>query len=141
MEEKVKLRPKVGVGVLVKNGGNIILLKRKESHGRGTWCPPGGHLEWGESLEDCAKREVKEESGCQIKNIEFLAVTNDFFQKENKHYLTVFMVADYASGNLAVCEKDKASDIKWFKKESLPRPLFLPLDNLLKSKSYPKKVW
>jgi len=84
MDEKIKLRPKVGVGVIIRKSGKILLLKRKESHGSGTWCPPGGHLEWNESLEGCARRESKEESGCNIKNIEFLAITNDFFKKENK---------------------------------------------------------
>jgi 8-oxo-dGTP diphosphatase len=141
MDEKIKLRPKVGVGVIIRKSGKILLLKRKESHGSGTWCPPGGHLEWNESLEGCARRESKEESGCNIKNIEFLAITNDFFKKENKHYVTVFMKADYKSGNVAVREKDKASEIGWFKKDALPKPLFLPLSNLSKDRSYPKRVW
>ncbi len=53
-------RPKVGVGVIVVKEGKVLLLQRKNSHGSGTWCFPGGHLEYGESLEECAKREVLE---------------------------------------------------------------------------------
>lgn len=136
-----KLRPKIGVGVIVKNKNKILLLKRIGAHGANTWCPPGGHLEWNENLETCAKREVKEESGCGIKNLKFLALTNDRFKKEGKHYITVFMAADYKSGRIRVCEKDKAVDIQWFGCKKLPKPLFLPLLNLTKNKSYPKEAW
>ena len=58
------MRPKVGIGVLVFNDLNQLLLGRRTSaHGEGEFGPPGGHLEFGESFEDCAIREVKEEAG------------------------------------------------------------------------------
>lgn len=60
-------RPAVGVGVLIFNDKKQMLLgKRKGSHGAGTWCNPGGHLEFGESFEQCAIREVEEETGLKI---------------------------------------------------------------------------
>ncbi len=46
MENK---RPKVGLGVLIFKDGKVLLGKRKGAHGEGTWCPPGGHLEFGET--------------------------------------------------------------------------------------------
>ena len=70
-----------------------------------------------------------------------LAITNDKFRRDKKHYLTIIMAADYKSGKIKVCEKDKASDIKWFPWDQLPTPLFLPLFNLVKNKSYPKGAW
>ncbi|MBM3257771.1 MAG: NUDIX domain-containing protein [Candidatus Nealsonbacteria bacterium] len=136
-----KLFPKVGVGVITRKGKKILLLKRIGAHDANTWCPPGGHLEWGESPERCAKREVKEETGCQIKNIRLLAVTNDKFKKDKKHYVTLVMTADYKSGQEKVCEKDKANDIKWFNYNKLPKPLFVSLFNLVNNNSYPKNVW
>ena len=51
MEQKI---PKVGVGVIVRREGRILLGKRKGSHGENTWAPPGGHLEFMESVEECA---------------------------------------------------------------------------------------
>ena len=72
-------RPKVGVGVIIVKEGKILLGKRKNAHGEGTWCPPGGHLELGESYEECAKRETFEETGLQIKNLQFITATNDIF--------------------------------------------------------------
>ena len=53
--------PKVGVGVAVVKDGKVLLGKRKNAHGEGTWSFPGGHLEYKESWEDCAIRETLEE--------------------------------------------------------------------------------
>jgi 8-oxo-dGTP diphosphatase len=60
-------RPRVGIGVIILKNGRVLLGKRKSSHGTGTWHFPGGHLEFGESLEDCSRREVLEETGMKIK--------------------------------------------------------------------------
>jgi 8-oxo-dGTP diphosphatase len=51
---------------------------------------PGGHLEYGESFAECAKREVLEETGLEVGNIKFLVATNDVFG-EGKHYVTIFV--------------------------------------------------
>src|SRR5258707_8500479 len=52
--------PQVGVGVVVVRDGKVLLGLRRGSHGSGAWALPGGHLEWGESVESCARREVTE---------------------------------------------------------------------------------
>ena len=62
-----KPRPKVGIGIYIVDGrGNLLMILRKTTHEPGTWCPPGGHLEIGESFLECCKREVKEEVGLNI---------------------------------------------------------------------------
>ncbi len=124
--------PRIGIGVLVLKSGRFLLLKRTGSHGEGTWCPPGGHLEFQESPEDCARREVREEAGIEIKNIRFAAVTNDIFSREDRHYITIHMLADYESGEPRIMENGKAKEIGWFEWGKLPQPLFLPMQNLLK---------
>ncbi|GKZ30584.1 hypothetical protein AbraIFM66950_009661 [Aspergillus brasiliensis] len=84
--------PRVGVGVFVINHkGQIVLGQRKSSHGAGTWALPGGHLEFNESFESCAAREVLEETGLEVRDIRFLTATNDVMRDEGKHYVTVFM--------------------------------------------------
>lgn len=83
--------PRVGIGVFIWQNKKFIIGKRKGSHGDGTWTLPGGHLEFGETIEQAAKREAAEEVGVRIKNIKILAVTNDVFKKENKHYVTVWV--------------------------------------------------
>jgi 8-oxo-dGTP diphosphatase len=134
-----KERPKIGIGVLVKKEGKVLLGKRKNAHGEGSWCFPGGHLEWNENIEDCAKREVLEETGLSIKNIRFGPYTNDIFKKENKHYVTLFVIADYDSGELRLMEPEKCESWDWFDWEGLPQPLFLPEENLIKRNYNPFK--
>ena len=133
-------RPKVGVGVFVLKNNKILVGKRINSHGNETWSLPGGHLELFETFEECAKREVLEESGLHIKSVEFLTATNDIFNKEKKHYITIFMLSKYAKGTLDVKEKDKCEKWIWCEWENIPEPLFLPLENLKKKNINLKKI-
>lgn len=80
--------PRVGLGVCIVKDNKVLLGKRKNAHGDGSWCFPGGHLEFGESYEECAQRETFEEVGVSIKNIQFVTATNDLFPEEDKHYIT-----------------------------------------------------
>lgn len=130
-----KLIPRVGVGVILIKNETILLGKRKNSHGAATWAPPGGHLEFGESWQDCAKREVLEETGIQISNILFYAVTNDIFIQENKHYLTLFMITETFTDEPKIMEPEKCEFWSWFSINELPENLFLPLKNLIVQKS------
>lgn len=125
-------RPKVGVGVIVIKDGKVLLGKRRNAHGEGDWSFPGGHLEFNESWEDCASRETFEETGIAIKNIRFGTATNDIFPAEEKHYITIFMLSDYDSGEVKVMEPEKCEKWEWFHWDQLPKPLFIPIKNLLK---------
>ncbi len=124
-------RPKVGLGVLILRNGKVLIGKRKNSHGDGTWCFPGGHLEFGETPEECARRETLEEAGITIKNIKRIGYTNDIFEKENKHYITLCMTAEYESGEIKIMEPDKFDEWKWFALDDLPKPLFISPRNLI----------
>ncbi len=125
-------KPKVGIGVCIIKDGKVLFGKRKNAHGEGSWCFPGGHLEFNESWEACAIRETFEETGLKIKNIRFASVTNDIFLQEAKHYITIFMLADYDSGDLQVMEPDKCEKWDWFGWNQQPHPLFTPQQNLIK---------
>lgn len=129
-------KPRVGVGVIIVNDNKVLLLKRKGSHGEGSWAFIGGHLEFGETLESCAKREVKEEVGIRIKNLKPVGFTNDLFPKENKHYVTLFVRAE-PIGEPKNMEPEKSSEIKWFSWDKFPTPLFIPVKSLRKQKFNP----
>ena len=129
--EKPNVR--VGVGVFVLKDGKFLMQKRQGSHGSGTWSLPGGHLEFGESFEDTARREVKEETNLDITNIRFAAVTNDIFEAENKHYATIWVMSDWADGELKNVEPEKCTAQEWHTLDDLPEPLFLTWNQLLKS--------
>jgi 8-oxo-dGTP diphosphatase len=124
--------PKVGVGVIVIKENRVLLGKRRSEHGYGTWSFPGGHLEFYEDVEDCARREVMEETGISIRNLRRCAYTNDIFLKEGKHYVTLYVISEYDSGELKVMEPDKCEKWEWFEWSNLPEPLFLPVKNLIK---------
>jgi ADP-ribose pyrophosphatase YjhB (NUDIX family) len=125
-------RPLVGVAVVVCRGGRFLLGKRKNSHGSGCWQFPGGHLEFQETIEQCAAREIFEETGLRIKNVRFGPYTNDFFHQEQKHYITLFVIADHDSGEVSLKEPEKCETWQWFYPDRLPQPLFLPIENLFK---------
>ncbi len=127
---------RVGVGVFVFKDGKFLIQQRQGAHGAGSWSVPGGHLEFGESFEDTARREVMEETGIAIKNVHFGAVTNDYFEAEDKHYVTIWMVSDWDSGEARIVEPDKCLAQKWITFGELPVPLFLPWDQLLVSEFF-----
>lgn len=106
---------------------------RKGSHGDGHWSIPGGHLEFGETFEETTRREVLEETSLKIDNVRFGAVTNDFFESEGKHYITIWVLSDWESGKEHVTEPDKFIEMRWCDFDTLPGPLFLPWQQLLAS--------
>ena len=74
MDERSKI--KACVGVMIFKDGKVLLGKRKGSHGSGEYSFPGGHLEFGESFEECVIRETLEETSVKIKNIKFQCLSN-----------------------------------------------------------------
>lgn len=126
---------RVGVGVIVKKDNEILMIKRINSHGAGTWSTPGGHIDYGESPVQCAIRECKEETDIDISNVRFKCITNDVFD-EGKHYITVWMQADYLSGEAKVNALNELNEIGWFEWGNLPFPLFKSMINLTNGDYY-----
>ena len=118
---------RVGVALITVKGNQVLLHKRIGPHAGGKWAFSGGHLEKWETIEECCFRELKEEAGTdiQVDNIRFLTVLNTMYPEEDRHYLTVFMVADYVSGEAVVMEPDKCECWQWFDWNNLPENLML----------------
>lgn len=131
------MHPRVGVGVFVFKDGKFLTGQRKGKHGAGSWSVPGGWQEYGESFEQTAAREVMEETAVSIKHIRFAALTNNIFDKEEIHSITVWMMSDWESGDATITEPDKFIEQKWVDFETLPSPLFLPWESLLTSDFLP----
>ncbi len=125
-----RTRPKVGVGVIVVKNGKVLLGKRKGSHGAGAWSLAGGHLEYGETVEECALRELAEETGLKGLHVEPGPWVNDVIE-EDKHYITLFAFVKEFEGEAQLLEPNKCDGWEWFDWYNLPEPLFLPFKSLI----------
>jgi 8-oxo-dGTP diphosphatase len=133
-------KPQVGIGVMIIKDGKVLLGKRKGSHGAGAYSFPGGHLEYMESFEASAMREVKEETGIEIENILFLNVSN-LKQYAPKHYVDIGLVADWKSGEPQVMEPNKVEQWDWYEMDSLPQPLFGSIPQYIEAYKTGRNYW
>ncbi|KAF9585313.1 Nudix hydrolase 15, mitochondrial [Lunasporangiospora selenospora] len=130
----------VGIGVLIFHDNKILLGKRIGSHGADTWQLAGGHLEFGESFEECALRESLEETGLTLdpKSARLVTANNNIMTSINKHYVTAFIAADVVGSPKAkVMEPKKCEKWEWVTHDQLLddngpfRPLFSPLAKMV----------
>jgi 8-oxo-dGTP diphosphatase len=132
-------QPKIGVGVMIFKSVNVLLAKRKGSHGEGEYAFPGGHLEYMESFENCARRETMEECGIEIEQIRFQFLANVKMYAPH-HYVHIGLIADWKAGVPTVLEPDSSESWEWHALENLPWPLFkmsqLALDSYRTGKNY-----
>lgn len=121
-----KIRPLVGVGVMIKNKDNQVLLGlRKSPHGEGTWSFPGGHLEFGETMTEATIRETKEETGLDVSELELVSLADEMGSLDKgKHYINVGFLAHAISGEPKVTEPEKWERWEWFDLNNLPEPIF-----------------
>jgi 8-oxo-dGTP diphosphatase len=110
------------VGVIFVRDERVFLAKRQGSHGEATWASAGGHLELGETLEECARREAMEEVGVAVGDLRFLCVSN--ILAYGKHYVDVEFVGEIGNQEPRLAEPEAFSEFGWFPLEDLPQPLF-----------------
>lgn len=122
------MKPIVGIGVLIIKDEKILLGKRNKNPGKNTYSLPGGKLEFGESFEECARREVKEETGLEIKEFKFICVNNDIF--ENNHFVTLGFVAKDFYGEPKNLEEE-INTWEWFDLKNLPKNIFIPSKKII----------
>jgi NAD+ diphosphatase len=100
--------------VLVRRGREVLLITKPEwTDGR--YSLVAGFVEFGESLEECAAREVREETGIEITGIRYVASQNWPFPAQ----LMAGFVAEYAGGEIVV-NRDELADARWFPMDALP---------------------
>ena len=123
----------VGVGVMVRRADGKFLLGRRAGESRnevGSWTFPGGAVEFMEKIEDCARREAREEFGIEIKLVRLLKVVNQFIIREKQHWVNPLFLGELVSGEPKIMEQDKFSRFGWFSVEDLPFPLTVNLQDL-----------
>jgi 8-oxo-dGTP diphosphatase len=134
-------KPQVGVGVIIIRDGRLLMERRAHVLGEGCWSTPGGHLDFGETPEQCAIRETEEEVGMKIAAARFVALTNDYFENEGKHYITIWMQAEGVEGTPTIKAAYEMDSIQWFPLDALPEPLFLSFHDLKSGSSLPQNAW
>jgi 8-oxo-dGTP diphosphatase len=136
-------RPRVGIGLFIVKDGKVLLGKRKNAHGEGNWGGPGGHLEFGESFEECAKREALEEAGIEIENVRFLCLSNfkDHMRDHYAHYVDIGLTAEWKSGVVQNLEPDKKECWEWFDLNDMPDLLFTVGANYIEAYKTGKKYF
>lgn len=129
--EQQPVRPVVGVQVIVFDHEAILLGQRQNSFGAGTWGLPGGHLEFGESFEDAAARELVEETGLVARELRTIRPINTPY--ERTHYVQIAVEVLRYDGVPEIKEPDRCSGLDFFPMTKLPTPLFPPSVDLVES--------
>ena len=108
-------QPVVGVGAVIICDGKILLEKRKNEPGKDKWSIPGGLVELGESAEETAIREVKEETSLEVEEPTLIDVVDSVTRDENGDIKYHFVIVDYfvkLKGGVAKAASD-AAELKW----------------------------
>ena len=121
----------VVINVLVVRNNTILLGKRKNVIGDGTWGIPGGHLESGEHIINAGRRELTEESGLTAGRLEFVSLLNMPYVRERGHYLQIGLLAHDVTGEPQVREPGRCSTWQWFNLDRLPENIFAGHGNLI----------
>ena len=120
---KYPSRPIGGVGTVLIKDGKVLLIKRASEPDKGMWSIPGGLIEYGETAEDAAIREVFEETGLKVEKVQFVdAVTKVIYDEEEKveyHFSIFDFKTDSFEGQVEA--SDDAEEAKWVKFEDVPK--------------------
>lgn len=106
------------VDIIIEHQNQIVLIERKnEPYG---WALPGGFVDYGESLEDAAVREAKEETSLDVELIKQLHTYSDPKRDKRMHTISTVFIA---KGTGTLQAQDDAKDAKLFTEDNLPSVL------------------
>jgi 8-oxo-dGTP diphosphatase len=97
-------RPLVGVGAVIVDAGRALIIERGSEPLKGQWSIPGGALEVGETLRECAAREALEETGLRVEAGEVLEVFDSIYRSADGrveyHYVLIDLLCRVRGGEL-----------------------------------------
>jgi ADP-ribose pyrophosphatase YjhB (NUDIX family) len=101
------------VDVIIEKDDEVVLIRRKNEPFKGKLAIPGGYVDWGETVENAAVREAKEETSLDVKLIEILGVYSILDRDPRGHTISTVFIAKPINGK--VKGNDDAADASWFK--------------------------
>lgn len=112
--------PAPAVGVIVVEEGRVLLVQRKFEPRKGGWTLPAGFVEYGERIEDCAVRELKEETNLDV---ELTGIFNAYSAMDDPRVKVVLVLYNgkRVAGELRA--GDDAGDARFFPIDELPEPI------------------
>jgi len=115
-------KPSVTADGIVLKGNDIVLIKRGKEPFKGSYALPGGFLNYGERLEECAVREVLEETGVKTKVVELVGIYSSPDRDPRGHFVTAVYHLEPVGGMLKA--GDDAKDAEWVPLDKLPKFAF-----------------
>jgi 8-oxo-dGTP diphosphatase len=116
-------RPIIGVGALIFRRGRILMAQRGKEPLKGVWSLPGGALEIGESLDAAIRREVREETGLEVKPLRvfeiFERILRDSRGAPEYHYVLIDYICGAIGGDLRA--GDDVCRVEWVLQRDLPK--------------------
>ena len=107
--------PVLTVDVVIRRGNEYLFIKRAKEPYKGYWALPGGIVEYGETVEQAAKREAKEETGLEIRLLKLVGVYSDPKRDPRGHYVSIAWLAEPVGGKLS--KSEEVEEIKFFEKK------------------------
>ena len=113
--------PRTGCSVVVHSAKRVLLVKRGKAPFPGHWSLPGGSQEAGETLEECARRELFEETGLRAETLEFATLRDRIGHDQAGSLTHHFVLATFVAGTVGGDARagDDADDIGWFTFEEM----------------------
>ncbi len=105
--------PVLAVDVMIYRGREFLLIKRGKPPYRGYWALPGGHVKYGETVEEAAAREAEEETGFEIELRDMIGVYSKPDRDPRYHVVSIAFLAEIAGG--AQKETEEALELRWFR--------------------------
>jgi 8-oxo-dGTP diphosphatase len=110
----------VAVHIFFIREGQVLLSRRYHTgYEDGNYSVPAGHLEAGEPVTACARREVREEIGVQLE-AKNLRAAHVMHRKSDQERIDFFFVVEDWSGDPVNCEPDKCDEVAWYPLDALP---------------------
>ena len=120
---------RVGVQVIARREGRLVMVERARGFGAGTWCLPGGHLEPGETIIECALRELEEETGVVGFQPRVVLVTDP--DPNTNHHMQIGVEVTGWTGDLRVVDPSECAAVELCDPDRADRDVFVASRHVL----------